>query len=228
MRWPSLVSSAWRNALRRPIQVRRRTGTRLLTFFPTQLTTPVQPSSPIPETPARIARIARWCVALLLTCAATAYNAEIAKEYQIKAAFVYNFTKFVEWPSDQFGAPTEPIIIGILGKNPFGDSLEVAVRGRKVGGRDIVIIHVAPASRGTAVHVLFVPEGEEVAFDPQLAPGALTVGETERFNSRGGMITFISDAEKVRFMINLEHAERAELKLSAQLLKLASTVRRKS
>jgi hypothetical protein len=168
-----------------------------------------------------------WCSAFLLTCI-TALGADVAKEYQIKAAFVYNFTKFVEWPPQSFTDAAEPIVIGIVGKNPFGESLENAVRGRKVGGREIVIVNVTPEMQRRAIHVLFVAAGEEKSFDPKLAPSALTVGETERFNGLGGMITFISDAEKIRFMVNLEHADEAQLKLSAQLLKLASTVRRKS
>jgi hypothetical protein len=154
-------------------------------------------------------------------------GSEVAKEYQIKAAFVYNFTKFVEWPPDRFASTSDPIVIGVLGKNPFGQSLENAVRDRKVGGRNIVIIEVNPATEGRIIHVLFVAAGEEKSFNRQIAPGALTVGETERFNGLGGMITFISDADKVRFMINLAQAEDAQLKLSAQLLQLASTVRRK-
>jgi hypothetical protein len=168
-----------------------------------------------------------WCGVFFLSCV-SGFAADIAKEYQIKAAFVYNFTKFVEWPPDRFAASTDPIVIGVLGKNPFGDNLENAVRGRKVAGRDIVIVNISSATSRTPIHVLFVASGEEKSFDPGLAAGALTVGESERFTALGGMITFISDADKIRFMINLEKADREQIKLSAQLLKLASTVRRSS
>jgi hypothetical protein len=164
----------------------------------------------------------------LLVCCATAFGADVAKEYQIKAAFVYNLTKFVEWPPARFDASSDPIVIGVLGKNPFGDTLEAAVRGRKVGGREIVIVGLSSTDAGSRVHVLFVAAGQEAYFDPDNPFGALTVGESDRFTALGGMITFIPDADKVRFMINLETAEEAELKLSAQLLKLASSVRRNS
>src|SRR4051794_22822700 len=149
--------------------------------------------------------------------ASTAIGADIAKEYQIKAAFVYNFTKFVEWPAERFTGADDPIIIGVLGKNPFGDSLENAVRGRKIGGRDITVVMLSTIDDRPHVHVLFVAAGEEKGFDQRTAAGVLTVGESERFTALGGMITFMSETEKVRFVINLENAERAQLKLSAQL-----------
>jgi len=174
----------------------------------------------------RIHALLRWWAVMLLSGSA-AIGAEVAKEYQIKAAFVYNFTKFVEWPAERFAGADDPIVIGILGKNPFGESLENAVRGRKIGGRDITVISLSPSAEQTHVHVLFVAAGEEKGFDPKMVAGALTVGESERFAALGGMITFMAETEKVRFVINLESAERAQLKLSAQLLKLASMVRRK-
>jgi hypothetical protein len=181
-----------------------------------------------PMITSRIFRVVGWCGALIVSCAINASGSEIAQEYRIKAAFVYNFTKFVEWPPERFASTEEPIVIGVLGKNPFGEDLAKAVEGRKVGGRSIVVLNVLPAAEHPPIHLLFVAAGEEKSFDPEMAPGALTVGESERFASLGGMITFISDIKKVRFMINLEIAERARLKLSAQLLKLASTVRRKA
>src|SRR5687767_9459688 len=120
---------------------------------------------------ARLSRVLGWCCALLLSCAVDAFGAEIATEYQIKAAFVYNFTKFVEWPPERFASATDPIVIGVMGTNPFGDDLKKAVQGRKVGGRTIVVIDLVPATEHPPVHVLFVPSGGEKLFDPELAPG---------------------------------------------------------
>lgn len=167
------------------------------------------------------------CIACLVLCGPDASGRDVAKEYQIKAAFVFNFTKFVEWPPNRFRSDDAPIVIGVLGDNPFGSNLQEAVKGRKVGGRDVVVVEVTAQSYPETMHVLFVTAGQEKSFRPEKADGILTVGETERFNELGGMITFIFEAEKVRFVINLDRSEQAHLKMSAQLLKLASTVRRK-
>jgi hypothetical protein len=176
----------------------------------------------------RLVWFAGWCAAIMVFGVMDASAADVAREYQIKAAFVYNLTKFVEWPPGRFASADEPIVIGVVGTNPFGEDLQKAVHGRKVGGRSIVVVNIQSSTEYRPVHLLFVAAGEEKLFDPAAAPGALTVGESKRFTALGGMITFISDVEKVRFMINLETAEEAQLKLSAQLLKLASSVRRKS
>lgn len=165
---------------------------------------------------------------LLASCAFGAPGAEVAKGIQIKAAFLYNFTKFVEWPPESFSAPDSAIVIGVLGEGPFGEELEKVVRGRRVNGRPIAILALPAAGDAGVVHVLFVPDGAEARFDGETAAGVLTVGDSDRFAALGGMITFVPEADKVRFIINLEAAERAGLKVSAQLLKLATKVHRKS
>lgn len=159
---------------------------------------------------------------------AAAARAEISKAYEIKAAYLYNFAKFVEWPADRFASPDSPIVIGVVGKNPFGDELAATVQGRKVNGRDAVVVAVASKEQLGSVHVLFVPAGEESQVDLSGAKGLLIVGESERCAEQGGMITFVPAADKIRFTINLVNAEQAGLKISVQLLKLASSVHRKS
>ena len=166
-----------------------------------------------------------WAAGAVVGAAAT-------KEIQVKAAFLYNFTKFVDWPAGRFRDPTSPIVIGIWGAHPVVDELAELVKERQVNGRSFVVTAVATVEQARAMHILFVPAGEEAQFGDLVADlnGAaiLTVGESERFASLGGIITFTREADKIRFMINLEASEPAGLKLSAQLLKLATRVRRKN
>lgn len=157
----------------------------------------------------------------------------ISKEYQVKAAFLFNFTKFVEWPTVRFSSGDAPIVIAVLGRNPFGDELEKLVLNRLVDGRQIVVRALASAeeakSTGAIFHVLFVPAGEESRYADlaKIAPltGVLTVGESDRFASFGGMVNFVVVENRVRFEINRGAAEAAGLKLSAQLQKLAASAR---
>jgi hypothetical protein len=157
-------------------------------------------------------------------------RAEVAKEYRVKAAFLYNFTKFVEWQPDRFAGVDSPIVIGVLGNQPFGDELEKVVRERRVNGRSIKIVLLRSIDDAEAVHVLFVPSSEERRFHAARRdfPGVLTVGESERFADEFGVINFTVASDKVRFEINADAADRAGLKISAQLQKLATTVRKKS
>jgi hypothetical protein len=156
----------------------------------------------------------------------------VAKEYQLKAAFLYNFTKFVEWPSQRFADETSPIVIGVLGRNPFGDELEKIVQGRKINGRTVAVRLLNSAAEARAVHVLFVSAGAEPqladAMDALRTAGVLTVGESDKFMALGGVITFALETGKVRFEINQDAGENAGLKISAQLLKLATAVHRKT
>jgi len=163
---------------------------------------------------------------------AEAAEASVSKEYQIKAAFLYNFTKFVEWPDSAFADAKSPIVIGVLGPNPFGDELAKAVEGRKVNGRDLIVQTAEKIDDVKGVHVLFISATEDQKLAGHLAAlkgkPVLIVGETELFGKNGGIITFTLEGDKVRFEINMETAGGAGLKISAQLQKLAKTVRRKS
>jgi hypothetical protein len=158
----------------------------------------------------------------------------VSRAYQIKAAYLYNFTKFVEWPPQRFPDLSDPIVIGVLGwnGNPFGDELSNLVRGRKVSGRLVVVKNVKTPEEAGAVHVLFVSTGLEQRWAKEVqsarSAGVLTVGESEPFFAAGGIITFVLKEDKVLFEINLDASEKAGLKLSAQLLKLAVAVHRKS
>lgn len=154
---------------------------------------------------------------------------DISKEYQIKAAFLYNFTKFIEWPAGKFADSTAPIVIGVIGSNPFGTVLADMIKDRKVNGRSIQFREINSVSEVRGLHVLFVPAAE-TRFG-QLAEAlregsVLGVGESEVLLSYGGAILFVQEGDKLRFEINLNSAERAKLKISSQLLKLSRKITR--
>lgn len=170
--------------------------------------------------------LAAACLGLPGTFAA---EAPLTKEYQLKAAYLYSFTKFVEWPASSFLRPDDPIIIGIVRPNPFGTELSKAVEGRKINGRSVVIRSVETAAEAQQVHVLFassaVPDEQLAAILPALRDKpVLTVGENAAFSKRGGVATFKLDQDKVRFDLNMDTAEAGRLRISAQLQKLAQNV----
>jgi hypothetical protein len=166
-----------------------------------------------------------------LAVAGTSVAAEsLPREYQLKAAFLYNFTKFVDWPGASFSSPQDPIVIGVLGPAEFSATLERIVRNRQVNGHAILVKRVAAADGAGAVHVLFVTAAEDALFE-QIRAGLatspiLTVGESESFRALGGAINFVLEEGKVRFEIDAGAAERSGLRISAQLQKLARAVRR--
>jgi hypothetical protein len=156
-------------------------------------------------------------LALLLPAAASAQ--EISLEYRVKAAYLFNFTKFVEWPPEAMpeGAP---LTICVARQNPFGHTLEETVRGEHVGGRPL-IARVVDAASGC--QVLFVPEGVPpmpLLRDAGTSP-ILTVGESDEFLRDGGMVNFVMQDGKVRFEIRQDAASRAHLRISSRLLRLA-------
>jgi hypothetical protein len=156
--------------------------------------------------------------------------APVISESQIKAAFVYNFTKFVEWPDEAFADKSDPIVIAVLGETDVIADLEAIVAGRKVNGRSIVIRNVAVAADLAPAEVLFVPQSDDARFVellPEIGSYALlTVGESPAFAATAGAIVFVQQDGKLRFEINIAATERARLKVSAELQKLALSVRR--
>jgi hypothetical protein len=150
-------------------------------------------------------------------------------EYQVKAAFLYNFAKFVEWPPEEFKTPKDPILVCVLGHNPFGAGLEDVIRGKTIDGRGLAFHHVSNAEQAGACHILFVSseDGKRFhSFARNLKPaGILIVGEMQGFAAEGGIINFKLDGDRVRFEINVDAAERAQLHISSKLLSLAEIVK---
>jgi len=146
-------------------------------------------------------------------------------EYQVKAFFLYNFARYVEWPVQSFKSPGEPIAICILGANPFGTALDQAIAGRDVGGRSFVVRQITGEDTPGGCRILFVNASERRRFrtlGPSLAgAGVLTVSDSQGFTAEGGVINFKLQDGKVRFEINLQAAEREHLHISSKLLSLA-------
>jgi len=172
---------------------------------------------------------------LLLLCAllvgagslSTAHAAPAASpEYQVKAAFLYNFMKFVEWPGDPAGTPGT-ISLGILGHDPFGDALD-AVRGKYAKGRRVVVVHFRSLEEVKGCDLLFVCASEKGRLSQTLKLAnnsrMLTVADQDGFCEAGGMINLVFVKNRVGFEVNVAAANRAKLRISSQLLKLARHV----
>lgn len=163
--------------------------------------------------------------------AALAAGAELAasREDRVKAAFLYNFLRYVEWPRARFTNQDSPLVIGVFGPAPaLHGELERTVRGRKIAGRPIVVRTVATAVEAGAAHLLYVPGWETERAGSLLArlraAPVLAVGEGRAFAEAGGTIVFTVDGDKLRFAVNLKSARTAGITLSSQLVKLATTV----
>jgi len=152
--------------------------------------------------------------------------AEQPSEYDVKAAFLLNFTRFVEWPADAFAAPASPFAICVLGKDPFGRALDDILEGESVNGRKLEArrISEAPAARACQMVFFGTTEKDILRAVRSSGHGVLTVGEGEDFIRAGGAIGFILDNRRVRFDINQAAAEDAGLKLSSKLLNVARSV----
>jgi hypothetical protein len=147
-------------------------------------------------------------------------------EYQIKAAFIYNFARFVEWPPEAFANPHSPMIIGVLGENVFGDSLEQSINGKVINGHPLQFEAFDSEAEVTNCQVLFISASEKNRLSKILAQlqgrSILTVGEkADDFISDGGMIYLLIVEDKVRFEINNEAAKKSGLIISSKLLRLA-------
>jgi len=146
-------------------------------------------------------------------------------EHQIKAAFLYNFAKFVEWPKQAYASPTAPTVIGVLGENVFGDALEKTLRDKVINHHPLQFKKFDSVTEATNCQILFISASEKKRF-PQILEALrgkriLTVSESDRFIPDGGMINFVIVDLRVRFQINNKPAREAGLILSSDLLSLA-------
>lgn len=149
--------------------------------------------------------------------------------YRVKAVFLYNFAQFVTWPEKAFAKADSPLVIGVLGRDPFGRILDETVRGEVVNGRKLEVRRFRSVTEVKECHILFISPSEQPRMLPILdalqGRSILTVGETEQFAINGGVIRFLSEQNKIRFRINTEAAEAAGLTISSKLLRLADIVK---
>lgn len=171
---------------------------------------------------------------VLLVCSSTnelrAQTKNRSLEYEVKAAFLFNFTKFVDWPSTAFASPDAPITICIVGSDPFGAILDQTVEGETVSDHEIQVRRGLQGDELRSCHILFISgsEREQCAriFSSLHGSSVLTVSDLSGFVDAGGMIEFVLESGKVQFEINAVAAETAGLKLSSRLLRVAKEVKR--
>lgn len=166
----------------------------------------------------------------LLLSVLCAPPARAENEYGVKAAYLFNFAKFIEWPKSAFASASAPVVVGIVGRDPFGAELDRAFSDATVNGRPVEIRRVGAGDAAglRACHLLFVPATEEARTDAILAavqgkPVAV-VGESDDFARRGGVLGFVRDGGNVKFDANAKAAARNGMSISAKLLRVARRV----
>ena len=171
----------------------------------------------------------RWSLTCAIVCLCTPrLAAQPPLEYQVKAAFLLNFAKFVDWPPAAYANADSPTTICILGKDPFGRGIDDLVQGETVNGRKLVVQRISRAPAAHACQIVFTQQSgkESAEILAGLGPGVLTVGEGESFVRGGGIIAFLVENRHVRFDIDQKAAEAADLKLSSKLLAVARSVQK--
>lgn len=163
--------------------------------------------------------------------AAAPASDEPDKEYKLKAAFVLNFVRFTDWPTNVLTSTNQALVIGVLGRDPFGQNLDEIVAGKTVGHRSVHVKRVGNAAEALTCHAVFISDSEKANLPSILreleGQPVLTVGDCEGFVQAGGIIELKRRQDMLRFSINLSAAEDAKLKISSKLLKLAEIYRDK-
>jgi hypothetical protein len=149
-------------------------------------------------------------------------------EYQVKAVFLFNFSRFVEWPDSAFASREAPFVIGVFGYDPFGDQLEEATRGETVNGRPLVIRRLRDAGEAGDCQILFMHRSEEARMSAVLTAldhrSTLTVSDLDVAGQRGVMIALATQDNRIRLRVNVNSARAARLTISSKLLRSAEIV----
>ena len=151
-------------------------------------------------------------------------------EYEVKATYLYNFSKFVQWPAPARQAQSEAFAICVIGEDPFGRALHATVENETVAGKRVVVRQIPVSEDAANCRILFISSSEEQQLQKVLTSlggaSVLTVSDLPKFAQHGGMVQFVLEGNRVRFEVNSAVAERAGLRLSSELLKVAVNVRR--
>jgi len=209
--------------------------------MPISLTTATRFGNPVSLT---AGRHKRWCrfheVAIFLAIVSWVFGPypvlwaqqPKATEFQVKAAYLYNFGRFVQWPEESTGGRAESFEICVLGADPFGPALDATLAGGTINGKSVSAKRIAKPQDINSCRILFISSSEDGHLKEDLAAldktRVLTVSDIPRFSERGGMIGFILEGNRVRFDVNLDSAQGAGLTLSSELLKVATNVRKVS
>jgi hypothetical protein len=178
------------------------------------------------RTRAVLLRPTGWlCGLVLLLAVAPEAKAQPAPtaEYQLKAVFLFNFAQFVEWPARAFPSPTTPLVIGVLGEDPFGSYLDDLVRDEKIGSHPLVVRRITRAEDITACHIVFICRSEAHDLGGIIArlkrSSVLTVSDVDTFIRQGGMVRFLMENGKIRLRINVKAAKACDLTVSSKILR---------
>jgi hypothetical protein len=152
-------------------------------------------------------------------------QAKTVSEYEVKAAFLYNFTRFIDWPPQTISGSSEPFVIGIIGGNPFGKHLEEVIKGENVGTHPITIVEFNKPDDISKCHILYINSTNtdyirKVLKSANKQP-VLTICESVSFPRLGGHIRFFTEDSKIRFMVNTDATRRSGFKISSKLLSVA-------
>lgn len=154
--------------------------------------------------------------------------APVANEYQVKAVFLFNFSRFVEWPDSAFASADAPFVVGVFGHDPFGADLDEVVKDEKVNGRPLVVKRLRSADEAADCQIVFIHQSEEKRLGEVLAVlghrSTLTVSDVPGAAQRGVMIRLVTEKGRVRMRVNVDSARAADLTISSNLLRAAEIV----
>ena len=170
------------------------------------------------------------CVAAGLNAALPTYGQVIDRQYKLKAVYLYKFATYVQWPEGAFRDEASPFVIGILGPAPVGADLREIAKVKKIGGRKIDVRNYEQAGDIRDCHILFISgavniETQQAAIKLLSGRNILLVGETPEFLKHGGVIDLLIQENRIRIYISKSAYEREDLKISAQLLRIATVIR---
>jgi hypothetical protein len=170
-------------------------------------------------------------IGLLMGATPARAGEPLITEYQVKALFLLNFVKYVDWPSSAFAQAETPMIIGVFGTGEIEGDLSKSVKNKSINGREIVMRRIGKAEDFDRCHILFISHSEKrhlgEIFNKIKTLPVLTVGESEQFIEKGGIINFVKKEGKVRLEINADSALHSGLQISSKLLNVADVVKGK-
>jgi hypothetical protein len=168
------------------------------------------------------------CVLALLSGSALAWADSGLVERQVKAAYLFKFASFVEWPEGSFAQPAASLVIGVAGNEALADQLDNVAAGRSINGHGVTVRRVRRGDKLAGIHILFVGGHERAAItellDAARSQSVLTVSDTPETFAQGSMVNFVVNDEKVRFEVALRNANAANLRISARMLSVATRV----
>jgi hypothetical protein len=168
-------------------------------------------------------RICAVLLALLLSvCSITSVHAQEATEFEIKAVYILNFARFIQWPPSAFVSQDTPITIGVVGNSPIYNALEQVIQGETVNGRPLQLKKLQADDAASGCQIVFIDPAAAAKVVQKVGnKPVLTVSEADNFLQSGGMIHFVTVGETIRFEIDAARAEQARLQISSRLLNLS-------